>query len=73
MNCPNCMNPVEQDMREAFVEVREWDGQSYHEEEGHVTIYECHCCNCTFYVDWQGEDPSLGDYPPTDTKWVEYA
>ena len=66
MNCPNCMNSVEQDMREAFVEVREWDGQSYYGEEGHVTIYECHCCNCTFYVDWQGKDPA-------DTKLIEHA
>ena len=73
MNCPNCMNPVEEDMREAFVEIRGWDRQSYYREEGHVDIYECHCCNCTFYFDWKGKGAALEADPPTDTKWVEDA
>jgi hypothetical protein len=67
------MNPVEQDMREAFVEIRGWDGQSYYGEEGHLDIYECHCCNCTIYVDWQAKGAALGAYPLTDTKWIEDA
>ena len=73
MNCPNCMNPVEEDMREAFVEIREWDGQSSYGKEGHVDIYECQCCNCTFYVDWQGKRAALEAYPTTDTKWIKDA
>ena len=73
MNCPNCMNPVEEDMREAFVEIREWDGQSFYGEEGHVDIYECQCCNCTFYVDWQRKGAALEADPTTDTKWIEDA
>ena len=73
MNCPNCTNPVEEDRREAFVMIRGWDGQSHYGEEGYVDIYECHCCNCTFYVDLQGKGATLASYTPTDTKWVENA
>ena len=66
MNCPNCMNPVEESMREAFVEVREWDGQAFYGEEGNGDIYECNYCNCTFYVDWQGKQAALEVDPPID-------
>jgi hypothetical protein len=60
------MNPVEASMREAFVEIREWDGQSFYGEEGNGDIYECNYCNCTFCVDWQGTEAALEADPPTD-------
>ena len=66
MNCPNCMNPVEESMREAFVEIREWDGQAFYGEKGHGDIYDCNYCNCTFYVDWQGKEAAFEADPPTD-------
>jgi hypothetical protein len=67
------MNPVEEDMREAFVEIRGWDRQSYYGEEGHVDIYECHYCNCTIYIDWPAKRAAFEADPPTDTKWIEEA
>jgi len=53
-------------MREAFVKIREWDGQAFYGEEGHGDIYDCNYCNCTFYVDWQGKEAALEADPPTD-------